>query len=176
MAGKPIIDPDELRQLLAYDGMTGKLFWLERNRDRRGDGIFNAKFAGKEALVCLNAYGYPSGTILGRTYTAHRVVWALVHGEWPALQIDHINGDRSDNRLCNLRHVSGLENDRNKRMPRRNRSGVIGVSRFRDKWQARINAGGRIVALGTFASFDDAVAARSAAEKEYGYHPNHGRS
>lgn len=175
MAAKALIDASDLRQLLRYDPTTGKLFWLHRKRGKRGDGIFNAKYAGKEALSCLNAYGYPSGTLLGRTCTAHRVIWALVHGEWPTLQIDHINGDRADNRLGNLRHVAGCENDKNKRRPRRNLSGFVGVSRFRDKWQARISIGGKVVTLGTFADIDDAINARLAAQEKHGYHPNHGR-
>jgi len=105
------------------------------------------------------------------------VIWAIVHGEWPEWQIDHINGVRRDTRLCNLRSVSASENSRNCALSTRNKSGSIGVcwDAHHNKWHASIKVDGRQVALGRFSEFENAVSARKAAEAKYGYHVNHGR-
>jgi hypothetical protein len=111
----------------------------------------------------------------GRSYYLHRVIWLLVHGEWPET-VDHIDGDRSNNRLANLRSVSHLENMKNCRRSVRNTSGITGVSfRSADQtWIAYITQDGKRVHLGTFSAMDEAVSARKIAEKQFGYHQNHG--
>tara|TARA_R110001606_G_scaffold190822_1_gene338772 strand:+ start:384 stop:701 length:318 start_codon:yes stop_codon:yes gene_type:complete len=98
-------------------------------------------------------------------------------GDWPADQIDHISGDRSDNRIENLREATQTENSRNMKTLANNMSGVMGVSwdKRERHWIATISDDNSSVRLGRFKSFEDAVAARKAAEVEYGYHPNHGR-
>lgn len=147
--------------------------WFKRERDKN---CWNACNAGKYACNHLEANGYLSGTILGSKYMTHRVVWALKTGRWPERQIDHINGDKTDNRISNLRDVSPVENSRNKKMPVTNTSGHIGVFRSPTGWYSQIrNETGQKISLGYFDSFNAAVAARSSAEKEFGYHPNHGR-
>ena len=100
------------------------------------------------------------------------------HGAWPKKGIDHINGITDDNRISNLRDVSQSDNMRNMTTPCRNTSGRIGVYWFaRDcKWQAQIRADGKTKHLGYFDDINDAIAARKAAEIEYGYHENHGRA
>lgn len=178
------ITPELLRKLLRYDPDTGKLYWLPRTADffsaRSTHSIehsccaWNAKNAGKEAFTALSN-GYRTGAIFRRNFGAQRIVWAIVHGEWPD-QIDHINGVRSDNRLCNLRSVSGAENQRNMKRPANNQSGHIGVTwdKQRSRWRAEI--GGDTKFIGRFRSLGEAVAARKSAENERGYHPNHGRA
>jgi hypothetical protein len=91
--------------------------------------------------------------------------------------IDHINGDRSDNRITNLRSVSHSGNTKNAKRRGDNLSGMTGVSFFRPKgtWRARINHNGETILLGYFRTYEEAVAARKAAEKIYEYHENHGR-
>ena len=187
MAKKPLPTPEDLRQLLTYEPETGKLFWKVRGPERfKADGrngpersaaIWNAKYAGKEALSTLNAGGYPAGDVFKTRIQAHRVIWAMVNGSWATGEIDHINGVRTDNRIANLREVTSQENRKNQRMRRANSSGVMGVHFCnRDKkWVAFIGVNGRSVNKGAFRRFDDAVAARRAAEVEYGYHANHGR-
>jgi hypothetical protein len=176
-----------LRTLLRYEPETGKLFWLERDaslfRDLkfsadRNCRIWNTRYAGAEAFKADDGKGYLVGSIFGRAYNAHRVIWALIHGEWPKAEIDHINGDRSDNRISNLRSVSVQENARNSKLPADNTSGAIGVSwKKRDaRWQAYIAVNRRHIHLGYFDDFDAAVAARKEAELRLGFHPNHGRS
>lgn len=97
--------PFELRQLVEYDPETGSLIWKQRD----GNARLNSKLAGKPAFAQLSD-GYLTGRIKGKNYKAHRIAWAVAYGEWPQGQIDHINGDRSDNRLPNLRVVSNSEN------------------------------------------------------------------
>lgn len=165
---------------------TGKLFWQPRPVEMfRGTSqsplhrsrIWNTKFAGKEAFTALTSNGYRCGRIFDRTYLAHRVIWLLATGQWADDTIDHINGDQLDNRLENLRAVSMAENNRNLRRPTHNTSGVVGVvwNRLNRKWMAQISQGVQTKYLGSFDKFEDAVAARKAAEIERGFHANHGR-
>lgn len=171
----------DVARLLKADFETGKLFWLPRPlsmfRTERGCDSWNFRCACGEALTTSGPHGHRSGGMFSRTYHAHRVIWLLAHKEWPKGQIDHINGDASDNRLVNLRDVTASENLRNQRRAWNNTSGVLGVSWNRPcgKWRAQIMSGGRNIHLGQFDDIDDAITARKAAEKKYGYHENHGR-
>lgn len=132
---------EEVRELLSYDPMTGDLRWLIGGNGRR---------VGKVAGSRHNR-GYRSIEIAGNGYLAHRVAWLLVHGSWPEDLIDHINGNRADNRLCNLREVSNSLNCQNQRKARRdNTTGLLGVRRLGAKWQARIMTDGKSTHLGTF--------------------------
>jgi len=171
--------PSLISLLLRYEAETGKLFWLQRPRiffkSDREWRRWNTRYAGKEAFS-PNTQGYLDGMIFRTMYRAHHVAWALHYGEWPELQIDHINGDRADNRIVNLREVTRSENCRNTRLRSNNTSGVMGVSRHGKRWRAYIHADGRIVHLGVFATVEEAKAARKAAEAEHGYHANHGRA
>lgn len=108
-----------------------------------------------------------------RVVYLHRAILCPPNG----MQVDHINGDGLDNRRSNLRAVSAAENQRNKRINSNNTSGVAGVSYAeRDAvWMASIKVDGKGKVLGHFQTFDEAVAARKAAEVHYGFHPNHGR-
>lgn len=184
MADEREIAPEMLRQLLALDEATGRLYWKPRGIEwfehvpekirLRQCNRWNSLFAHKEAFTS-ERQGYRRTRFMGRNYCAHRVVWALVHGYWPG-QVDHINRDRGDNRPANLREVSNEENARNQRLRTNNRSGVTGVHwRAREqRWIAKINANGKQVFLGGFETFDEAAAARRAAERKYGYRANHG--
>ena len=137
---------------------------------------WNGRYAGARAFTAVR-YGYHVGGIDNRMFLAHRVLWAVVHGAWPEGQIDHIDGDGTNNRLSNLRVVSNTENARNAKLSKRNSSGRAGVGLHKasGRWEARIGVGKRKRHLGLFTRFDDACAARAAAEIEYGFHENHGR-
>ena len=176
----------EISKLLKYDAETGKLYWLPRTVDMFPENsafsggseakakTWNARYAGKEAFTSLIAKGYRQGGIFNRGYLAHRVIWLLETGRWPIHQIDHINGDPLDNRICNLREVSNAENAKNMCISRRNKSGVTGVcwDKTNNRWMVYI--GKKYV--GIYQNKEDAIDARKRAETTHGYHENHGRS
>lgn len=175
------LSPAELRLLLGHDPEQGTFVFKPRPRE-----LFETEGAwkkwttdceGKPAMVTArNRRGYLAGNIFGNTYAAHRVMWAMETGEWPDL-IDHINGDLQDNRFCNLRSVDSAGNAKNQALSHNNKSGHLGVyvRSENGKWRATIRVKRRVVSLGDFAEYQDAVKARQAAEKHYGFHPNHGR-
>lgn len=175
MADKALPSPEVLRQLLRYEPETGKLFWLPRGaewfptNDPRGSqwsaNRWNTRHAGTEALGTSNAIGYKTGCLLGQSFSAHVVIWALVSGAWPTGDIDHINMDIKDNRLSNLRLASRAENMRNKRARRDNKSGLKGVTLHEKtgKWMAKITVNGRSFYLGLFLTPELAHAAYSEA-------------
>lgn len=145
-----------VRELLDYCPETGALTW----RPRAGSpGNFNGKFAGKDA-VHLESRGYVvlHMTAVG-TYLAHRIAWLHAHGEWPAGQIDHINGIRHDNRLCNLRDVPPETNSENRTRANRNRSSRLPLGVYRGnggKFVAQIRSRGEIRYLGRFSTPEEA--------------------
>lgn len=175
-----MIDQAILARTVSYCPESGLLTWLERGPDLMPDlrnrNSWNAKHAGREALCNVNNNGYKIGSIFGLAILAHRAIWILLHGKIEG-QIDHINGDKLDNRIANLREVDCLTNQHNKPKTVRNTSGVVGVTFHKGtgRWAAKIGSRQRAQWLGTFDSFDAAVAARRAAEVALNYHSNHGR-
>jgi hypothetical protein len=176
----------QLRELIRLEPETGLIFWQMRVVEsflcvdggyaKRACSRWNSYVAGTEALAAING-GYKRGTLLGKPFHAHRVVWALFYGEWCSTNIDHINGDKSDNRPSNLRAATHEANSRNQKLRSSNTSGVMGVSwnEANKAWIVRINAEGERKYLGKFQDFDAAVDARKRAEIQYGYDPTHGR-
>lgn len=178
MPALPLPTPARLRQLLAYDADSGKFTWLHRPIEEFEDGYWPAEKAcetwnrlnaGKPALMSKTG-GYLTGKVDGRLLKAHRVAWAIVHGEWPTEIIDHINHNKLDNRLCNLRDVSARENVRN-RKPRDGEGLPFGVNWKNDKqrYRARIMVEGKEKHLGYFDTVEEALAARKVAEAHHGW-------
>ena len=170
MASKALPSPEVLRQLLRYEPGTGKLFWRERGPEwftRGGSAAaWNDAFAGREAFTADDGAGYRQGSIFDQSFRAHRIAWAISYGVWPQNHIDHINGDKSDNRLCNLRDASRSENMSNSQKRVDNTSGFKGVSRAAGKWVARIYARGKKHHIGYFDTAEDAAAAYAKASAE----------
>lgn len=139
---------DQLRSLVTYDDKTGSVKWISGQR------------VGREA-GCRLSGGYRIIGICGTLILARRVAWALFHGEWPVSQIDHANGDPSDNRLCNLRPSTQVENRQNSRRRNDASSGFKGVvwSKDHNKWRAYIGPRGKVKHLGYF---DDPAVAHAA--------------
>lgn len=179
---KDTVDIELLRAAVSYDPKTGAFTWLERPADHfkttRGASTANASFAGKPAFIYLNNHGYKMGGLFNKKISAHRAAFALMMGRWPVEEIDHINGDRADNRWKNLREASAFQNHQNQKIHRDNTSGVMGVSwnKAAEKWVAYIQANGAFFHLGRFACKTAAVVARRAAELKFGFHENHGRA
>ncbi|MDF3858123.1 HNH endonuclease [Achromobacter denitrificans] len=148
---------DEARALLAYDPATGALVW--RKAVSR-----NVKAGGKAGS--MDPRGYGQIRLHRRQYMAHRLVWLLHYGEWPKGEIDHIDGNRANNRICNLREVDRSINTQNLRRAKKNsRSGVLGVSRSGTRWQAHIQANNQQFYLGTFSTPELAHAAYLTAKR-----------
>ena len=118
-----------LRELVDYDPQTGTFTWRWRERHWfTSDRIWhswNAKHAGKPAFTTIASDGYVAGRLLGRTYHVHRLAWFHVHGTWPAIDIDHRNRVRSDNRLDNLRLATRSQNKANAGVQRAGLKGVV---------------------------------------------------
>ena len=165
-----------LKSRLDYNPKTGIFTWKYKDGDSQGDKIFNTKFGGKEAGN-KNSYDYLQIKIYNKNILTHRVAYLFMTGEWPQDEIDHINGNRLDNRWENLRVVSKEENRKNQKINNRNTSGATGVSwsKEENKWIVKISVNKKQITLGYFNNFNEAVKVRKKAEVEYGYHENHGR-
>lgn len=165
-----------------YDASTGTFFFKERPRhefSRQELHTTHLKRVGKKA-GCPNDAGYVKILIDGKYYSGHRVAWLIMTGEvvkYPEFEIDHINGDRGDNRFSNLRKVTKSENQRNGSKRVNNTSGVHGVNwkpKYNStpgdgRWVARIWNGPRHVYLGGFKEKEHAEIARKAAERVLGF-------
>ncbi len=169
-----------LRTILRYDPDTGKLYWRLRpatlfQSDLR-IAAWNARFAGSEAFTANDGKGYRVGNIFNKKHKAHRVVWAMETGAWPSHQIDHVNGNKTDNRLKNLREATNAENSRNRGANSNNRSGAKGVSwsKQKSKWVATIWTNGKLKTLGHFHDVEEAAAAY--AKGSTAIHGSFGRS
>ena len=122
------------QQLFNYDADTGALNWKISKSNRAPIGA---------KAGCLNADGYLVAQINNCLMYCHQIVWVFHFGEWPTKEIDHINGNKNDNRITNLRLVSSRQNSFNARISLRNTSGVKNVrwDAERKKWEVSIKAG-----------------------------------
>lgn len=169
-----------LQALLDYDPVTGLLRWKQRPRSMFNcDRLFNSwntRYANQIAFTAVDRKGYNVGAILGVNYRASRVIFKLITNIEPN-QVDHEDGSTLNNSWVNLRNVTGQQNQMNMKRGSNNTSGTTGVSwnTAKNKWDAVIRHKRKVIRLGRFVDKQDAIDARKAAEKQYGYHPNHGR-
>lgn len=157
-----------------------QLFWKERPRkyfsSQKECSRWNTRYAGTKAFNTLNRYGYLTGRLLGVSLYSHRVVWVIINKKFPDFWLDHIDGNKQNNCIQNLREVLYKENNKNSSLRSDNKTGKVGVSLRNKKYEANIkDLAGKQVFLGRFKDFKEAVAAREAAEKLFNYHENHGR-
>jgi hypothetical protein len=151
----------KLREVLSYDPDTGLFTWLvqPRRKDNR---------LGQTAGKVSTTTGYRFIGFKGKTYPAHRLAWLFVNGHWPDAYIDHINCNKTDNRIANLRAVSNGVNNCNRIRPRRDNSGLpMGVQKNGKRFYAKIKLGDKQVYLGSFDTVRDAGLAFDAAVRAH---------
>jgi hypothetical protein len=113
-----MITQKQLKELLSYDSNTGVFTWIKKTSNRAPVG---------NVAGYLNHDGYVYIKINNKIYSAHRLAWLFTNKAYPENMIDHINGNRSDNRICNLREATRVENAYNQKKQKNNTSGVKGV-------------------------------------------------
>ncbi|QXV72963.1 hypothetical protein [Edwardsiella phage PVN06] len=171
MMWKLIKREDLTRQQLAdhfsYDPSSGSMVRIKR---------YDSYGRSSECYLPVtktNNRGYYWCNVFGKMFLVHRLVWLYMTGEHPDDEIDHVNGDRLDNRWCNLRAVTAFENARNQGERIDNTTGRRGVTRNGSGFLVRISQNGVRYHLGTYATLDEAIAVRKNAETLLDYHPNH---
>jgi len=165
MASQDVYTPSILRQLLDYDPETGVLVWRERppelfnGHSASRATSWNKRYAGREAFPVNPSRGYRSSTIFCRRVMAHRVAWCHFHNSAipDGRYVDHINGNRSDNRIENLRLASASENQANTEEPIGHIRGAV-FHKATGKWQCSIR-----IHLGTFDTAEGASEAYESA-------------
>lgn len=152
------VPPDSIRDALSYDAETGKFVWLVATGRR--------SLVGAEAGAIVD--GYVVIKCLGERYLAHRLAWFFENGSEIPMSIDHVNGQKADNRIANLREATFSQNMANTGMWRHNKSGFRGVSKLRkgDKWMSTIRFNRKRYYLGVFETAEAASAAYEAKAAE----------
>lgn len=166
MAESHILTAADARQLLHYEPETGVLVWRYQDRSRFDSEMAwrsKARFFGKPA-GSIQVNGYRSICIRGRRYYAHRIAWLMMTDRWPSADVDHANGDRSDNRWGNLRAATRSQNHQN-RLGRQT-TGASWHARM-GCWRAVVVVNGRQKHVGYFDTEEAAAAAYRKAKAEY---------
>lgn len=134
-----MISQEELKELIIYDPLTG-LFYRKNNPT--------------VPIGSLHTKGYWKVSVKNKLYYAHRLAWFYVYGYFPKNQIDHINLNKLDNRIANLRECTNAENSQNKRALKNSTSKYVGVSwdKFSKKWKSEICLNGKRMTLGRYAT------------------------
>lgn len=158
----PHLTQEYLHNLLDYDAKVGTF----TRKVFKGSAAQIGDIAGTKTVN-----GYIDIVIDSKHYYAHRLAWFWMHGKWPPGNIDHINRNKTDNRLCNLRIANKSENARNSKRRMDNTSGCTGVNWHKQRkcWRAYITIKGKRTHLGVFANKQDAIQTRKNAEREHDF-------
>lgn len=164
MAGKPITQ-ELLKKHFDYDALTGLITC------RLPQALLNVG----DTVGSVGNHGYLQISIAGKVYLAHRLIWLYMTGTLPD-KVDHINHNRLDNSWDNLREVCNTQNAKNCSVSKNSVTKINGVSfmKSRKKYRAYITVDRKQISLGLFTNIEDAIAARAQADKDYGFHTNHG--
>ena len=151
----------ELKRQLHYNPKTGIFKWIISKR-----GLSSKKMCGWK-----REDGYMIIGVNYKRYYAHRLAWLYVYGEFPKKQIDHINRNKTDNRIENIRDASPSTNNKNKPLQKNNKSGYKGIywDTHRNKWVAQIKLNGKQKNLGGFKNIKNAINARKEANVKYNF-------
>lgn len=161
MSKHPKITALRLQETVRYDPMTGVFTNMIDRGKKSKEG---------QEFGFLDPAGYLQTRIDNRTYRLHQLAWLYMWAQWPEGVIDHINGDKTDNRFCNLRDVNHTINNQNKRCAsKRNKLGILGVSPIAEsgKFLAQIKHGGKQRRLGEFSTPEEASAVYLAAKRQH---------
>lgn len=139
---------EKLKEILRYDPETGVFYWKVSVSQNTSAG---------SVAGCYNRFGYCTIRIDGVGYGAHCLAWLYTVGEFPLDELDHIDGNPSNNRFDNLREATNAENGRNRKLNSNNMSGFKGVCQaVNGRWQAQIGFNGRRIHLGYFSTAEEA--------------------
>lgn len=164
MTAKSNITQERLSQLFDYDPETGLFIWKQRPlsdfANLRAMNSWNARYSGMVAGG-TDTHGYVQIKINRHLFLAHQLAWLFIHGKWPNSVIDHINNNRKDNRIINLREATLNGNATNSKTRKDNTSGMKGVSFHKriKKWQAQISCKRKYISLGYYDTPEEAYAA-----------------
>ena len=149
----------DYKDLLDYDPNTGVFTWKIKTSSKAMPG-YVAGWFDKDGYRCV--------TVLGKKLKAHRLAWWWVHGVWPekGYLVDHINRDKSDNRISNLRIATPSQSAMNRGAQSNNKSGHKGVLKVKKYWHAQIMVAGESIGLGYYKNINDAIAAYEKAAKQ----------
>lgn len=165
MSARHDLTQEALREALSYDAETGAFKW----RVGKGNVV-----AGTIAGSVRRSTGYHEIRINGHRYHSHRLAWLYVHGKWPRAMVDHIDGNKTNNRIANLREATRSQNMAAAAAPKDAVVGVKGVRRKGKRYAAQIGKDGKSYWLGTFDTIEEAAAAYdNAAKRLYGEYAHH---
>lgn len=155
----------DVMEILRYDSISGRLTWCFRDRrlfkTERQFKTWNARFSGRDALSSLSQRGYLHGKIFGLACKAHHAAWAIYHGNWPDGEVDHIDRDKANNSIDNLRIVDRSQNCMNRSGHKDSTSKYKGVSYKKSigKWTSQIQHNKQSIHLGYYNNELDAAEA-----------------
>lgn len=175
---KEIITHHELQSIFYY--IDGYLYWKKKPPVNRFNKTWNSRYSNKKAgRIGSNGYTYINIKLKNgskKMMLAHRLIYLFLYKIFPK-EIDHIDGNRSNNKIHNLREVTRTENCKNSKRRKDNKSGCTGVcwSKSMNKWSAEISVNKRHLKLGYRSDKFEAICLRKSAERLYRFHINHGR-
>ena len=152
----PNITQDYIKSIFDYDEASGKLYWKV---NRKGHCVKD------KPVGYLGSNGYLRTTVCCKHYFNHRLIWFYHYGYFPESFIDHIDKDRLNNRIENLREVTHQCNLRNSKLNKNNKSGIKGVFLFKKEWIAQIQVNKKTIRLYKGLDREEAIAHRLAGEQ-----------
>ncbi len=148
---------DRIKEVMHYDPETGEFSWLKSSGTMKKGSRAGADHHEGYRKIKLNRI----------TYQAHRLAWLYVHGCWPREHVDHINGDKGDNRICNLREATMAQNKQNSHRPNsNNKIGLLGVSKSGERFHAKITKFAKCIHIGSFDTAEQAHEAYLSAKRQ----------
>lgn len=165
-----MLSVEELKLQFKYDETTG-VFTRKAYRDCHKNLVqCDYVVVGKNKKS-----GYFRVSVCGVRYLLHKLAILYATGNYPCYEVDHIDGDMSNNKYSNLRHVGRCENRKNLKLYKNNKSGVTGVHEKDGKYYAQIRVEGVNHFRGYFNSIEEAIGARFVLNEQFKFHENHGK-